>query len=235
MSKDKKSFVIYCDLIHTFEHLSNEQRGEVIWWVLEYVNDKDPEPLKGLLAAVVEPIKQQLKRDLKKWDDIKVFIEYGMISEPKFYDRAEKISLFKNTDSKYFTFEEYKKHVEKAQKDKDKKLVYLYANDPDEQHAFIASAKDRGYDVLEMTGVLDNHFINTLEQKFENTTFARVDADTIDKIIQKEEAQPSKLSEKEQAIIEKQTGAIEDQEIRASLQSLFSADLINKKKSKPEL
>ena len=72
MSKDKKSFVIYTDLIHTFEHLSNEQRGEVIWWVLEYVNDKDPEPLNGLLAAVVEPIKQQLKRDLKKWDDIKV-------------------------------------------------------------------------------------------------------------------------------------------------------------------
>jgi molecular chaperone HtpG len=154
--------------------------------------------MKKVTDKLEEIFKNNREEFEKKWDDIKVFIEYGMISEPKFFERAEKISLFKNTDGKYFTFEEYKKHVEKTQQDKDKKLVYLYANDPDEQHAFIASAKDRGYDVLEMTGVLDNHFINTLEQKFENTTFSRVDADTIDKIIKKEEAQPSKLSEKEQ-------------------------------------
>ncbi|HPE58106.1 MAG TPA: molecular chaperone HtpG [Bacteroidales bacterium] len=134
----------------------------------------------------------------KKWDDIKVFIEYGMISEEKFYERAEKFAMFKNTDGKYFTFDEYKKHVEKTQLDKDKKLIYLYTTDTDEQHAFIETAKSRGYDVMIMSGVLDNHFINTLEQKFENTSFARVDADIIDKLIKKEEDQPSKLDEKDQ-------------------------------------
>lgn len=133
----------------------------------------------------------------KKWDDIKVFIQYGMISEPKFYDRAEKFVLFKNVDGKYFTLDEYKKHIEKTQTDKDKKLVYLYTTNTDEQHSFIEAAKEKGYDVLEMSGVLDNHFVNTIEQKFENSTFARVDADTIEKIIKKEEDQPSKLSDEE--------------------------------------
>jgi len=134
----------------------------------------------------------------KKWDDIKVFIQYGMISEPKFYERAEKFVLFKNVEGKYFTFKEYEKHIEKTQKDKDKKLVYLYTSNPDEQHAFIEAAKERGYDVLDMNGILDNHFINILEQNLKNSSFARVDADTIEKIIKKEEEQPSKLSEKEQ-------------------------------------
>jgi len=137
----------------------------------------------------------------KKWDDIRVFIQYGMISESKFYERGEKIALFKNTNGKYFTFEEYKKHIGKTQTDKDKKLVYLYATDTDEQHAFISAVVEKGYDVLEMNGVLDNHFINTLEQKFENTSFARVDADIIDKIIKKDEEQPSKLSEKDQEML----------------------------------
>jgi molecular chaperone HtpG len=134
----------------------------------------------------------------KKWDDIKIFIQYGMISEPKFYEKAEKFALLKNVDGKYFTYDDYKKHIEETQKDKDNKLIYLYTTDREEQHAFIESAKERGYDVLEMGGVLDNHFINTLEQKFENTSFARVDADIIDRIIKKEEAQPSKLSDKDQ-------------------------------------
>jgi len=134
----------------------------------------------------------------KKWDDIKTFIQYGMISEPKFYERAEKFVLFKNVEGKYFTFKEYEKHIENTQKDKDKKLVYLYTTNPDEQHAFIEAAKGRGYDVLDMSGILDNHFINTLEQNFKNSSFARVDADTIEKIIKKEEDQPSKLSEKDQ-------------------------------------
>ena len=105
----------------------------------------------------------------KKWDDIKIFIQYGMISEPKFYEKAEKFALLKNVDGKYFTYEDYKNHIGENQKNKDKKLVYLYTTDKEEQHAFIDSAKEKGYDVLEMNGVLDNHFINTLEQKFENT------------------------------------------------------------------
>jgi molecular chaperone HtpG len=121
-----------------------------------------------------------------------------MISEAKFYEKGEKIALFKNTEGKYFTFEEYKKHVENTQQDKDKKIIYLYTTDPVEQHAFIEAARERGYDVLEMSGILDNHFINTLEQKFENTSFARVDADIIDKLIKKEDVQPSKLTEKDQ-------------------------------------
>ncbi len=154
--------------------------------------------MKKVTDKLEEIFKNNREEFEKKWDDIKVFIQYGMISEEKFYERAEKLSLFKNTDGKYFTFEEYKKHIEKTQEDKDKKLVYLYATDVDEQHAFIAAAKEKGYDVLEMTGVLDNHFINTLEQKFENSSFARVDADIIDKIIKKEDDQPSKLSDEDQ-------------------------------------
>lgn len=153
--------------------------------------------MKKVADKLEELFKNNREDYEKKWDDIKVFIVYGMISEEKFYDRAKKIFLFKNTDGKYFTFEEYKKHIEKTQTDKDKKLVYLYTNDEKEQHAFIESAKGKSYDVLVMDGVLDNHLINTLEQKLENSSFSRVDADIIDKLIKKEDEQPSKLSDKE--------------------------------------
>lgn len=133
-----------------------------------------------------------------KWDDIKIFIEYGIISEPKFWERAEKFTLLKDTDGKFYTFEEYKNHIKDTQTDKDKKLVYLYTSDVTEQHAFIQSAREMGYSVLVMDGVLDNHFINTLEQKFENSTFVRVDSDVTDKLIKKDDPMPSKLSEDEQ-------------------------------------
>ncbi len=138
-----------------------------------------------------------------KWDDIKTFIEYGMISEPKFWDKAVKFALLKNTEGKYFTFDEYKAKIENFQKDKDDTLVYLYANHADEQFSYIEAAKERGYDVLLMDGVLDNHFINTLEQKFEKSRFARVDADTIDKLINKEDKIPSKLDEKQKEALKK--------------------------------
>ena len=153
--------------------------------------------MKKVTDKLEELFKNNREEYEKKWDDIKVFIVYGMISEEKFYDRAKKIFLFKNTDGKYFTFEEYKKHIEKAQTDKEKKLVYLYTNDEKEQHTFIESAKEKAYDVLVMEGVLDNHLINTLEQKLENSSFSRVDADIIDKLIKKEDEQPSKLSDKD--------------------------------------
>jgi molecular chaperone HtpG len=120
-----------------------------------------------------------------------------MLSDDKFYERAQKFSLFKNTDGKYFTLEEYKAKVKDIQTDKDKKIVYLYASNVEEQYSFIQSAKDRGYDVLEMDGVLDNHFVNSLEQKLSDVQFKRVDADTIDKLIAKEEDLPSKLNEKQ--------------------------------------
>ena len=134
----------------------------------------------------------------KKWDDVKVFIEYGMLSEEKFYDKAVKFALLKNTEDKYFTIDEYKEKVKETQTDKDDKIVMLYANDPEAQYSYIETAKERGYDVLVMDGVLDNHFINHLEQKFDKVSFARVDADTIDKLIKKEEEQPMKLGEEEQ-------------------------------------
>ncbi len=133
-----------------------------------------------------------------KWDDIKVFIEYGIISEAKFFDRAKKFSLLKNTDGKYFTLDEYEKQVIPAQTDKDGTNIYLYATDPQEQFSYISAVKERGYDVLWMDGIIDPHFINTLEQKLEKTRFARVDSDTVDKLIRKEEAMPSKLDEDQQ-------------------------------------
>ncbi len=154
-----------------------------------------------IMKKVADKLEELFKNERadfeKKWDDIRIFIEYGIISEPKFYERAEKFCLLKNTKDQYFTFEEYKKHIGDAQNDKDKKTVYLYTSDVQEQHTFIETATEHGYDVLVMDGPLDNHFINTLEQKFENTTFARVDADVIDKLIAKEDAMPSKLSDEE--------------------------------------
>ena len=131
----------------------------------------------------------------KKWDDIKVFIQYGMLSEDKFYEKAKDFNLFKTSDGEYYTTEEFKEKVSAAQTDKDGKLVILYSTDIEEQHAFITTAKDRGYEVVEMNSPLDVHLISTFEQKLEKVSFARVDADTIDKLIQKEEEQPSKLSE----------------------------------------
>jgi molecular chaperone HtpG len=133
----------------------------------------------------------------KKWDDIKIFIEYGMISDEKFYERAAKFCLYKNIDGKYFTIEEYIEHVKPLQTDKDKNIVLLYASDSIEQHSFIQSAKDRGYDVLIMDSIIDSHFINQIEQKVEKTQFKRVDADIIEKLIPQEDTLPSRLSEEQ--------------------------------------
>jgi molecular chaperone HtpG len=153
--------------------------------------------MKKVADKLEELFKENREDFEKKWDDIKVFIEYGMISEAKFYERAEKFCLLKSTDSKYYTFEEYKTFITAAQTDKDKKLVYLYASQPDEQHSYITGAKERGYDVLLMDGPVDNHFINSLEQKFENSQFVRVDAEVVEKLIKKEDSQPAKLSEEQ--------------------------------------
>ncbi len=165
-------------------------------------SDKNVKKISGYITKKVadklnEIFKNNRENFEKKWDDIKIFIEYGMISEPKFYEKAEKFALFKNTDGKYFTFDEYKKNIEKTQKDKDKKLIYLYATHPDEQYGYIKTAKERGYNVLLFDGVLDPHFINTLEQKFTDASFARVDSNTIDKLIAKDEDVPSKLDDKQ--------------------------------------
>lgn len=123
----------------------------------------------------------------KKWDNLKLFIEYGMLSDEKFCERALKFALFKNTDGKYFSLEDYRKAIAENQTDKDKKVVYLYATDTDEQYAFIEAAKNKGYDVLLMDCELDAHYVNLLEQKIPDTRFARVDSDTIDNLIPKNE------------------------------------------------
>ena len=151
------------------------------------------------MKKVSEKLEDLFKKDRagfeSKWDDIKVFIEYGMISEEKFYDKATAFTLLKNTEGRYFTLDEYKAHAEVSQKDKDNKLIYLYTSNKEEQHAFIEAATGRGYDVLLMDGILDNHFINTLEQKMTDTMFRRVDSDTVDKLISKEENAVSKLDD----------------------------------------
>ena len=134
----------------------------------------------------------------EKWDNLKLFIEYGMLSDEKFCDRAMKFALLKNTEDKYFSIEEYKKAIEGEQTDKDKKLVFLYATDKEAQYSFIEAAKSKGYDVLLMDCQLDSHFVNLLETKIENARFARVDSDSVENLIPKAEKIRPELSETEQ-------------------------------------
>ena len=134
----------------------------------------------------------------EKWDNLKLFIEYGMLSDEKFCDRAMKFCLLKNTEGKYFSIEDYKKGIEAGQTDKDKKVVFLYATDVESQYAFIEAAKNKGYDVLLLDCQLDSHFVNLLETKVENARFARVDSDSIDNLIPKEDKIKPELSESEQ-------------------------------------
>jgi molecular chaperone HtpG len=133
----------------------------------------------------------------KKWDDLKLFIEYGMITDEKFYEKAEKFVLLKNTESKYFTLDEYEKIIKDNQTDKNKTLVYLYATDKEAQHSFIESAKNKGYDILLCDGQLDIHFINYLETKLKNCKFVRIDSNIIDRLIEKEDKPSSWLTEDE--------------------------------------
>ncbi|MBB4037477.1 molecular chaperone HtpG [Dysgonomonas hofstadii] len=132
-----------------------------------------------------------------KWDSLKVFIEYGMLTDDKFYERAQKFCLLKNTDGKAFTFEEYKTLISPDQTDKDGNLIYLYANNKDEQYSYIGTAKDKGYDVLLFDGQLDVHMASFLEQKFEKSRFIRVDSDTVENLIQKEDSKEVKLTDKQ--------------------------------------
>lgn len=134
----------------------------------------------------------------KKWDDLKIFIQYGMLTDEKFAERAKSIFLFKNTEGKYFTYEEYENLIKANQTDKDNKVVFLYATDVKEQYTYIETAKGKGYDVLLMDGQLDTHFINHLEQKNSDHRFVRVDSDVIDKLISKEETKEVALSHEEQ-------------------------------------
>jgi molecular chaperone HtpG len=152
---------------------------------------------KKVADRLEELFKNERNKLEEKWDNLKLFIEYGMLSDEKFFERAEKFALLKNTDNKYFSFEEYKQLIESNQTDKNKKLVYLYANDSQKQYTYIESAKSKGYDVLLLDNQLDSHFVNLLESKFNDSSFARVDSDHIDKLILKEEIKTPDLPSQE--------------------------------------
>ena len=168
-----------------------------------------------ITKKVADKLEEMFKNDRadfeKKWDDIRTFMQYGVLTDEKFFERAEKFMLLKNTEGNYFTIDEYEKKIETLQKDKNGTLVHLYATNMEEQYAPCQEAKAKGYDVLLLDGILDVHFINFLEQKKEKISFARIDADVMDKLIQKEEALPSKFSEEEQKkikeLFEKQVSA----------------------------
>ena len=162
----------------------------------------------------------------KKWDDIKVFIEYGCVTDEKFFERAKSFILFKNIEGKYFTMDEYRTHIETLQKDKNEITVYLYAHDTATQHVYIQAAKERGYDILLMDGFLDTHFINLLEQKLEKCRFARVDADTIDRLIEKDEPAPAKLSDDEQKTLKEVfEGIVDKDKFMVQIANLSETDL----------
>lgn len=154
---------------------------------------------KKVADRLEEIFKNDREQFESKWDDLRLFIIYGMISEEKFYDRAAKFALLKNTDGKYFTFEEYEKLIKAEQTDKEKNLVYLYATDKDKQYSYIEAARAKGYDVLLFDGQLDTHFVNHLETKFDKSKFARVDSDIVEKLIEKEESREDKLSSEQKA------------------------------------
>lgn len=159
-----------------------------------------------ITKKVADKLEELFKKDRaefeKKWDDIKIFVQYGNLSDEKFYEKAVKFSLLKNTDGKYFTFDEFENHVKPLQTNKDNKVVYLYATNVAEQHAYIDVAKNRGYEVLLMDTMLDPHYINHLESKLKDTQFVRVDSDTIDKLIKKDDNTISKLTEADQKTLQ---------------------------------
>jgi molecular chaperone HtpG len=155
-----------------------------------------------ITKKVADKLAAMFKNDRKdfesKWEDLKIFVQYGTLSDDKFAEKSEKFTLVKNTKGEFATIEEYKSKIEVLQKDKDEKLVILYTNNPEEQFGFVKKANDRGYDVLHLDGPLAPHWIAKMEQSNENVQFARVDADTLDKLIQKDEEIPSKLTQEDE-------------------------------------
>ncbi len=182
-----------------------------------------------ITKKVADKLSRMFKKDRKdfeeKWDDIKVFIEYGMLTEQKFFDKAKDFSLYKNTTGKYYTFDEFTSKVNKSQKNKDGKTVILYTNNTKEQHSFVKTATDKGYEVLELGGPLISHLISKLESENTDIQFARVDAEIIDKLIEKKETTISKLSDKEQEklkeIIEKD---IDKEKFTVQIQNMSTTD-----------
>lgn len=166
-------------------------------------SDQNVKKISGhITKKVADRLEEIFKSDRtqfeEKWDSLKLFIQYGMLSDEKFYDRGVKFALLKDVDGKYYTFEEYKTLIQSEQTDKEGSLVYLYTNSKDDQYSYIQAAKDKGYNVLIMDGQLDTHVVGQLEQKFEKTRFVRVDSDTIDNIIRKEDSGKVSLNDEQQ-------------------------------------
>ena len=163
---------------------------------------------KKVADRLEEIFRDQREQYEQKWDNIKLFIEYGMLSEEKFCERAMKFALLRNTDGKYFSLDDYRKAIEPAQTDKDKNVVYLYATKPEEQYSFIEAAKNMGYDVLLMDCELDSHFVNLLESKIEHTRFARVDSDSPANLIPKEDEVKPEMSDDDKKVLEEMFKAV---------------------------
>jgi len=183
-----------------------------------------------ITKKVADKLQDMFKKDRtefeKKWDDISIFVKYGIISDEKFYDRAREFALLKNVDGQYATFHEYRDKVSPNQTDKDQQVTFLYTSDPGKQDSYIQSARSRAYDVLVLNGVLDNHFINTLEQKLEKTHIKRVDSDTPDKLIDKDAKVESVLTQEQQDqvrdIFEK---AINNKDMTVAIESMPTDEL----------
>jgi molecular chaperone HtpG len=221
MAIDKNKIQLYCNQMFVTDHVDNIVPDFLT--LLHGVIDSPDIPLnvsrsylqsdanvkkistyitKKVADRLEEIFKDQRSQYEEKWDNIKLFIEYGMLSDEKFCERAMDFALFKNTDGKYFSFSDYRKAIESAQTDKDKRTVYLYATDTEAQWSSIEAAKNLGYDVLLMDCELDSHFVNMLERKLKDARFARVDSDTPDNLIPKEEKVKPQMSDEDKKALE---------------------------------
>lgn len=227
MAVDKNKIQLYCNQMFVTDHVDNIVPDFLT--LLHGVIDSPDIPLnvsrsylqsdanvkkistyitKKVADRLEDIFKNQHEQFEQKWDNIKLFIEYGMLSDEKFCERALKFALLKNTDGKFFSLDDYRKAIEPAQTDKDKNVVYLYATKPEEQYSFIEAAKNMGYDVLLMDCELDSHWVNLLESKIEHTRFARVDSDSVANLIKKEEAVKPELSEDDKKALEEMFKAV---------------------------
>ena len=214
MAIDKNKIQLYCNQMFVTDHVDNIVPDFLT--LLHGVIDSPDIPLnvsrsylqsdanvKKISTYITKKVADRLEEIFsserqayeEKWDNIKLFIEYGMLSDEKFCERALKFALLKNTDSKYFSLEDYRKAIEGEQTDKDGNVVYLYATDTEGQYSKISAAKAMGYDVLLLDCELDSHFVNLLEQKIEKTRFARVDSDVVTRLIPKSEEVKPEMSE----------------------------------------
>ncbi|MCQ2151351.1 MAG: molecular chaperone HtpG [Bacteroidales bacterium] len=221
MAIDKNKIQLYCNQMFVTDHVDNIVPDFLT--LLHGVIDSPDIPLnvsrsylqsdsnvkkistyitKKVADRLEEIFKEQREKYEEKWDNLKLFIEYGMLTDEKFAERAMNFALFKNTENKYFSFEDYRKAIEGSQTDKDKKVVYLYATDTEVQYSQIEAAKNKGYDVLLMDCELDSHFVNLLETKLKDSRFARVDSDAVDNLIPTGEKAKPEMSDDDKKFLD---------------------------------